>query len=791
MFSFPLSITGQLRLRGIGVFSTFALLAGAFGQVNVTTYQYDNFRTGNNSAETILKPSNVNSSKFGLLYSQPVDGYVYAQPLYLQNVDIPGKGLHDVVFVATENNSLYAFDAQGDAGTDAEPLWHVNFGTPVSDSDIFGVSDIFPQVGITATPVIAPANPSVSGSTPTLYVVSKSKTVDGSGNATFYQKLHAIDVTTGFEKTGSPVEIQATVKGIGDGSINGLVTFSPLYQQERPALLLVPGTNGGAGTVFLSFGSHGDSPPYHGWIFAYNATTLARVGVINTSPNASNDPSGWPLAGGSIWQSGGGLSSDGSSIYCVTGNGAFDPSNGSYGDSVLRIPMSTFQVADYFTPNDQEALNDGDNDLGSSEAILLPPAAGSAQKPNLLVCCGKEGTIYLLNRENLGKYNATDNVVQELYERQNGVWGSPCYFNGSVYYGPTYGEIRQYPVREATFFGGGESSSTPETFEFPGPTPCVSSDGNQNGILWAIQTDAWSYGGPGVLHAYAASNLNTEFYNSSTTNGRDTLDGAVKFSVPTVANGRVYVGTADSVSVFGLGQWAATPTVTPASGSYTNSVKVTVTDTTPNAQIYYTTDGSLPSRTSKLYTGPVTFTTSVTFQARAYAPNYSGSALAQAYYLINPVIGTGTGLTGNYYANYDWTGSNAPPTGTPTDSEVDPVINFNWDGNPPGNPAFTNIGGSNWAASWTGQIQAECTGTYTFYMDSNNGVDLTVNGQQIINDWSYQGANMVSGTINLVSGQKYTIVADYFQVGGNSFLQLFWSTPGISMEIVPQTQLYP
>jgi hypothetical protein len=605
----------------------------------VTTYHNDNLRTGLNSAETKLTPLNVNSATFGMLFALPVDGDVYAEPLYMSALTIPGKGVHNVVFVATEHNSVYAFDAD----TPSTPLWQVNLGPSVPCGDTHSKS-ISPEVGITSTPAILPALSSTA--TATLYVVAKTKTLDANGDPIYANSLHALDVTNGAEKCGGPVTIQATVAGTGEGSDGfGHVSFQPLIQFCRAGLLVVKGANsiafgedhrvtalGGSNTVYMGFGSHGDGGPYHGWLFGYDATTLKQTMVLNTSPNAVTDPSGWPVAGGGIWQSGAGLAADSQSLYFTTGNGTFNPSGGAFGDSIVRCRLANLQVMDYFTPSDQLSLDYGNTDQGSGGAMLLPPGTGSKAHPNLMVQCGKEGSIFLLDTNNLGKYNPGSNqVVQELPLAIAGVWGAPAYFNGQIYFGSISRPIVSLPIANGVL--GKPTNYGLLSYRGPNPTPAISSNGTSNGIVWAIQSSPWGTSEPANLQAYNAANMSL-LYNSGTTNGRDLLGPGIKFSVPTVANGKVYVGTGTEVDVFGLGQWAAIPTVSVTSGSYAGSVTVSLTDSTPGSTIYYTTDGSVPTTGSTAYKGPVTFASSVTLTARAFAPGYGASAQVQASYVV-------------------------------------------------------------------------------------------------------------------------------------------------------------
>lgn len=765
---------GRAALR-LGAGACLAgILAGAFGQIQVTTYHNDILRTGLNSGERILTPTNVNPNTFGLLFKLPVDGQVYAQPLYLQNLPIPGKGTHNVLFVATEHNSVYAFDADSQTGANATPLWQVNLGPSVPNGDT-GSWDINPEIGITSTPVISTF--ATTGSTPTLFVVAKTKV-----NSDYFLQVHALDVTTGLDRSYSPVTIQGSVPGVGIGSVSGVLTFTPLIQTSRAALLLVPpNKNVSTPTLHVTSASHGDNGPYHGWDFIYDASNLKLLGIVNTTPNAQNDPSGYPIAAGGIWQSGFGPASDGTNVYYATGNGWFDPKTSAYGDSVVRVPYRGTTISDYFTPSDQLQLDDADGDLGSGGVLLFPPAVGTTKLPYLMVAAGKEGTVYMLNRTNLGKFGATDSVVAELPHAIAGVWGGPAYWNGNIYYGGSGSQLVSIPVKSAGFPSGVVSMS-PTSYGFPGPTPSVSSHDNLNAIVWAIQTDAYSNGGPAYLHAYDATNLSTELYNSSVTMNRDNLDGAVKFAVPTVANGKVYVGTSSSVAVFGLGKWAAAPTISMDSGSYASPITVTVTDATAGATIYYTTDGSVPTTSSAKYTTPITVSTGVSMQFRAFAPGYNGSAVPERDYLIGVVVGTGTGLTGLYYNNQQ-----ANPTGHSSATERDATINFKWNGNSP----IKGVAGTNWAGVWTGSIEGLTNGTYTLTTNSDDGVQVFIDGVKVIDDYNYHAPTLDTATVQLLAKKKYTIQINYFQGGGGSLLQLYWQTPGLPMQIVPMTQLYP
>jgi len=504
------------------------------------TYHNHNARTGENLNETVLTWANVNQAQFGKKFSYPLDGIAYASPLYVANVLIPGQGGHNVVYVATEHDSVYAFDADGLIPT---PLWKVSFINPpavttVPSADTGDCCDLTPEVGITGTPVI-------DQGTGTLYVVAKTKEVVGV-TTTYVQRLHALDITTGAEKFGGPAVIQASVPGTGDGNDGqGNVPFNALRENQRPALLL------SHGVVYIGFASHADNPPYHGWVLGYEAHTLQQVMAYNNTPNGSD---------GGIWQSGGGLAADSAgNIFFVTGNGTFDANTGGvdYGDSIEKISAGGL-VLDYFTPHDQVALSAADLDLGSGAALLLPDQAGP--HPHLLVTAGKGGTIYLIDRDNMGHFNPTDDsqIVQSLPNIFPNPGGSntlgnfsvAVYFNGFVYFSPVAGTIQAFQLSNGLLSTAPTSQSV-ATYAFPGGMLAISANGTTNGILWAVQRVGATT--PGVLHAFKATDLGVELYNSNQAAGsRDTLDIAAKFNIPLVANGKVYVASVSQLTVYGL-----------------------------------------------------------------------------------------------------------------------------------------------------------------------------------------------------------------------------------------------
>lgn len=532
------SITASMNsVRGTSILSVTGHTGNGFA--GVFTQHNDNARTGQNLNETALTPALVNVSTFGKKFSQTVDGQIYAQPLYVPNVAIAGKGTHNVVFVATEHDTVYAFDADNNAGANAAPLWQasmidaVNHGatvgeTTVSSADV-SCSDLSPEIGITSTPVIDP-------STNTLYAEAKSKLQDG----TFTHRLHALDITSGNEMAGSPVAITASVPGTGDGSSGGTIVFDALRQMNRPGLLLVNGL------VYLAYASHCDNGPYHGWVLAYDAATLAQKSVFNTTPNGGL---------GGIWMSGAGLAADDqATIFTVTGNGTFDTTGTvvDFGDTIFRVSVNSGALAltDYFTPFDQASLSNADNDLGSGGVLLLPDQPGG--HPHLLVQSGKGGTIYLIDRDQMTAGNqhycsgcASDTqIVQELPSANMGTWSSPAYWNGNLYFCGQNGPLQEFVLGNGLVNGLASISNT--TFGYPGGNPAVSANGGSNAIVWTMNPNLVT------LHAFDATSLATELYNTNQAAGsRDKLDSVVKFSVPTIANGKVYIGTKTGLYVYG------------------------------------------------------------------------------------------------------------------------------------------------------------------------------------------------------------------------------------------------
>jgi hypothetical protein len=496
---------------------------------DVTTYKNDLSRSGLNPTESTLTLSNVNSSSFGLQRNVKVDGKVDAQPLYLSHLSIAG-GTHNVVFVATEHDSVYALDANSGA-----TLWHVSLlksGETTSGS--LGCGQVVPEIGVTSTPVIDRG----AGAHGTIYVVAMS--LDAASN--YHQRLHALDVTTGAELLGGPTEIAASVATATGGSN----VFAPTQYEERAALLE------SNGSIFVSFTSHCDVPPYSGWIMAYSQSSLAQVAVLNVGPNSN--------AGPSIWMSGGGPAADtAGNVYLLTANGAFEttlnaqgfPSKGDFGNSFLKIAGSggVLAVADYFALTNTVAESNADEDLGSGGALLLPDVTDSGNTVHhLVVGAGKDGNIYLVDRDSMGKFSAGgNNIYQQLNGAlPGGVWSTPAFFNNTLYYADSGGSLKAFVLVNAKVNATPQSQSAVQ-FTYPGSAPAVSANGTANGIVWAHENT-----NPGVLHAYDATNLTHELYNSSQAGSRDQFGAGNKYITATIADGLVFLGTTDSVAIFGL-----------------------------------------------------------------------------------------------------------------------------------------------------------------------------------------------------------------------------------------------
>jgi outer membrane protein assembly factor BamB len=507
-----------------------SLIASLALAQDVLTYHNNNTRTGADNKETILTLANVNSASFGKLFTLPTDGLVDAEPLYLSALSVGGT-THNVVIVASEHGSLYAYDADSGA-----KLWQVTtLKSGETTSDNRGCSQVTPEIGITSTPVI---RRSTTGN-PIIYLVAMSK--DGSGK--YHQRLHALDATTGAEVHGGPVDIAATYPGTGDNSSGGNVIFDPGQYKERAGLLLI------GSTVYLAWASHCDYRPYTGWIMGYNINTLKQIAVLNVTPNGNE---------GAIWNSGAGMAADGSgNIFLLDANGVFDttlnasgfPMDGDYGNAFLHLTtQGGLKVADYFEMHNEAPENGSDTDLGSGGALLVSQKDSAGKLWELAIGAGKDSNLYVVDCTNLGKFNSgTNNIHQDLAGAlPGGVWSMPAYFSGNLYYGPVGSPILDFRFQNAKLLAS-PVARTSNSFGYPGATPSISANAGKNAIVWAAENT-----NPAVLHAYNAKTL-VELYNSNqAANSRDHFGAGNKYITPMIANGKVFVGTTNGVGVFGL-----------------------------------------------------------------------------------------------------------------------------------------------------------------------------------------------------------------------------------------------
>jgi outer membrane protein assembly factor BamB len=543
-----LVIAALAACGGGGISSQLSMTAATNPQPgDVATFKNDVARSGQNSNELTLTPTNVNTANFGLLHTVMVDGKVDAQPLYLSRVHISGAN-HNVAFVATEHGSVFAIDA--DTG---RPIWQVSvLADGETPSDTHSCSQVTPEIGITSTPVVD-RNAGPHGA---LYVVGMS--IDKSAN--YHQRLHALDITTGAELFNGPTEITATAPNSA-----GTTEFASGQYEERAALLLANGQ------IYTTWTSHCDFAPYSGWIIAYDKTTLAQTAVLNVGPNsgaAVANGTHFNMNGPAIWMSGDGPGADAQgNIYLLTGNGLFEPTldpngfpnMGDYGNSFLKLATTTagLTVADYFAMSNEIAESAGDIDLGSGGEMLLPDLMdGSGNAKHLAVGAGKDGNIYVVDRDSMGKFSASQNQIWQEVDAvlpgvppgaAGGVRGSPAWFDGTIYYGDSGGTLKAFSVTNAKL-STAPTSQTAISFAYPGASPVVSARGTRDAIVWAHENTT-----PAVLHAYDAANLAHELYNSNeASGGRDQFGPGNKFIAPTVAGGKVFVGTTNTLAIFGL-----------------------------------------------------------------------------------------------------------------------------------------------------------------------------------------------------------------------------------------------
>ncbi len=681
----------RLALVSMAFLVGFIVSGSAMAQVNVVTGHNDIARTGQNLNETILTPSDVNPTQFGKLFSQQVSGTIDAQPLYVSQVAIPGNGTHNVVYVASTTDMVYAFDADTNGGTNAKPLWQVSLLTNATPAGTLTNVN-----GVLGTPVIDFASK-------TIYLVSSE-----AQNSVAIFRFHALDITTGAEKFGGPIQIAATVPGTGSGSVGGNLTFDPTYELQRPGLLFLNGV------VYAAFGSIADEGPWHGWIFSFDVNpstqTLQQVDVFCTAPYGS---------GGGIWMGGAGLAAEVYNpakpygrMFVATANGSFSTTPPySYSMSVLDLDLTggVMTVDDQFAPFNAVLLSSEDSDLGSGGPVLLPTQTlASGKTLNPLIEIGKSGMFYILDRDNnadgsnnaakeyspagLGGFNATaDQVVQEfqtpIAAGQNwgaGVWGTEAYWNNNIYFAgldpASANGLVAYSFVNGVF-SGTPTSRGADLYTYPPPTPTVSANGTTDGIVWMLKTDPYPAIGSEVLLAYDATNLAHSLYSSNTNLSRDNPGEPDHNGVPTIVNGKVYVGASGQVSVFGLlglATTAPTPMISPSSGTVTFPQTVTITDAVPGATIYYTTNGSTPTSSSAVYksSSPIVVSANETVTAIASVTGELQSAPASATYIspntpANPVFSLAAGT---------YTGTQ---TLTITESTTGAVVYYTLDGSTP------------------------------------------------------------------------------------------------------------
>jgi hypothetical protein len=499
---------------------------------DVLTYHNDAMRSGQDLTENVLTPQNVGVMTFGKLRILAADGAVDAAPLVVSGLMVGGTQ-HNVLYVASEHDSLFAYDADTGALLAKTSL----LGSSESPSEpVNGCGQVSPEIGITATPVIDRS----AGPNGTLFVVAMSR--DAGGH--YYQRLHALDLLTLADRLPAQ-SVQASAPGNGPNSAGGQLQFDSRQYKERAALLLLNSR------IYLTFASHCDIDPYNGWIMSYDEATLAQSAVLQLTPNGTR---------GSIWDAGG-IAADGSgNVYATVANGTFDtvlnaqgfPQQGDFGNAAIKLATGGAgpTITDFFTMFNTVTESDDDVDLGSGSVLLLMDQTDNAgQVHHLLVVGGKDGYLYVLNRDHMGGFNAGANQIWQQITLGGALFSAPVYFNDSVYVADAGGTLKAFRFANATL-PASPSSQTAATFAYPGTSPAVSANGSANAIVWALES---SQGAPAVLHAYDAANLGQEYYNSAqAAAGRDSFGNGNKFITPVIANGKVFIGTPSGVAVFGL-----------------------------------------------------------------------------------------------------------------------------------------------------------------------------------------------------------------------------------------------
>ena len=783
--------TISIRTTTLGLALALLLPVAVLTQSSVTTQHNDAGRTGANLSELVLTTTNVNVSQFGKLFERAVDDEIYVQPLYVEGVNIPGVGIRNVVYVATNNDSVYAFDADDPAAS--APIWRTNYTdpangiVPVSRTDVGQACgtyvDFAGQIGIAGTPAIDAA-------AQTMYFVTRSKE-----NGSFVQRLHAVDIRDGSERLGSPLVIQASVVGTGDGrDAQNNIAFNARTQNQRAGLLV------DRGTVYITWASYCDQGPYHGWILGYDAATLQQVMVYNTTPDGGL---------GGIWQSGGGLSADAAgNLYALTGNGSFNGDTGgrNFGNSFIKV-SPTGSLLDWFTPFNWSFLNATDEDLGIQDALLIP-------NTNLIVGGGKEGVMYLVDRTNMGHVRSGNNgqILQSFQASSAGrMNGSPVYWNSPTYGPAIYLWAAGDPIK--VFRLVGSLFQTPASAQgtalapsgMPGGMLSLSANGSApgTGILWATLSrggDANHAPQPGILRAYDASNVTLELWNSQQNAARDTLGNFSKFSPPTVANGKVFVPSlSNKLVVYGLigpsagnnapvvnagvDQHLAVPGQATLTGTATD-------DGNPIVPGQLTTTWSLLSGPAAVAFGApnalstvASFTVPGLYTIRLSAFDGEATATDVVAVTVDPPAGSGTGLLAQYFND---AGSGIYFTSLAL-TRTDLTVDFDWVDLSP-DPL---VQADNFSVRWSGQVMAPVSGPYTFTTTSDDGVRLYLNGQLLIDNWTDHLVAQNSATVSLLAGQRYDIRMDYYDRATLATARLSWAYPGQPAQIVPQWVLYP
>jgi hypothetical protein len=779
------------RRAAVALASALLLPSSAIAQTSVTTEHNDAARTGANLTETVLTTTNVNVSQFGKLFERAVDDEIYAQPLYVEGVSISGLGIRNVVYVATNNDSVYAFDADDPAA--AAPIWRVNYTDPAagiltgSRTDVGQACgtyvDFARNIGIVGTPVIDPVSQ-------TMYLVARTKE-----NGSFVQRLHAIDIRDGSERPGSPLVVQASVVGTGDGrDAQNNIAFNARTQNQRAGLLL------DHGTVYITWASYCDQGPYHGWILGYDAASLQQVMVHNTTPDGGL---------GGIWHSGGGLSADSAgNIYALTGNGSFNGDIGgrNFGNSFLKV-SSTGALLDWFTPFNWSFLNATDADLGIQNALLIP-------NTNLVVGGGKEGVMYLLDRNNMGRFRSGNNgqILQSFQASSAGrMNGSPVYWNSPTYGPALYNWAAGDPLKVFRLVGGlfqtpaGAQGTALAPGGMPGGLMSLSAYGSApgTGILWAALSrggDANHTPQPGILRAYDASNVTRELWNSQQNAARDALGNFSKFSPPAVANGKVFVPSlSNKLVVYGLigpsGSNAVPVVNAGADQQLTTPGTATLTGTAtddgnpiPPGQL--TSTWSLASGPAAVTFGApnaqsttATLTVAGIYTIRLSAFDGEATTNDDVVVTVDPPAGSGTGLLAQYFND---AGSGIDFTALVL-TRTDPTVDFDWASAAPD----LQVQADNFSVRWSGQVMAPVTGSYTFTTTSDDGVRFYLNRQLVIDNWTDHLVTQNSAIVALAAGQRYDIRMDYYDRATLATARLSWAYPGQSTQIVPQWVLYP